>query len=118
MVDAHEMHEVPGRFSDHKLYLLSSDLAAYKLEQEQRWERLERIVEANTRSVEHLADSVKIQAESTAGIVQLCSDVQAAARLGTKVRICVTRVLGAGAVGVIALAIVDKVLDYITTLFT
>jgi hypothetical protein len=118
MGEAHEMVEGTQRFSDHKLYLLANDLATYKLEQEQRWDRLERIVEANTRSVEQLANSVKIQAESTAGIVQLCSDVQAAARLGKKVRLCVTRVLGAGAVGVIALAVVDKVVNYITALFS
>ena len=72
-----------------ELVMLREEFEHHKLEQErywewqeERWMQLADMVEQNTQTTRDLAESVQSIAESTAGVVRLYEDVNAAARIG------------------------------------
>ena len=95
--------------------MLRDEFEMYKLEQNQRFERIEHVIESNTVAVERLANAVEAQANSTAGIVQLYSDLQGAARLGNGLQRFMGRLAALGTAGAALAAAVLYVIDKFST---
>lgn len=74
------------RFSDGELRQLRREFEEHRELQDERWEQLALMVEANTQTTREIAESVRSVAESTAGVVKLYEDVGAAARVGAAVQ--------------------------------
>lgn len=90
------------RFSDGELRQLRREFEEHRELQDERWEQLALMVEANTQTTREIAESVRSVAESTAGVVKLYEDVGAAARVGAALQrfilwIAKWGTLGAGA---------------------
>lgn len=95
------------RFSDQELIRLREEFeqhqkafARHQDVQNARWEQLAVMVEQNTGTTREIAESVKVLAESTAGVVRLYQDVQGAARVGVGVQKFVVWVAKWGTIGV------------------
>lgn len=81
-----EQDDDMARFSDAELIELRREFEEHREEQEEKWEQMALMVEANTQTTREIAESVKTVAESTAGVVKLYEDVHAAARVGAAVQ--------------------------------
>lgn len=87
------------RFSDGELRQLRQEFEEHRELQDERWEQMAMMVEANTQTTREIAESVKSVAESTAGVVRLYEDVHAAARIGAGVQRFIMWVAKWGTVG-------------------
>lgn len=87
------------RFSDGELRQLRREFEEHRELQDERWEQLALMVEANTQTTREIAESVKSVADSTAGVVKLYEDVGAAARVGAAVQRFVLWVAKWGTIG-------------------
>lgn len=94
------------RFSDEQLIQLREEFEQHKEEQERCWEQQERrweqlavMVEQNTQTTRELAESVQAVAQSTAGVVKVYDDLNAAARVGGAVQRFIVWVAKWGTIG-------------------
>ena len=106
------------RFSDDELRLLRSDFDRHIADEDlndkkwlEKWEDLARMIEKNAEATNRIALAVADQAESTADIVQLWSDMQGAARVGSRVQKALLWLSGMGAAGLLIAGFISYVIN-------
>lgn len=100
------------RFADSELIQLRKDFEQHEREQETSLGLLADMVRENTKAVDRIAEAVKEQTESTAGVVQLYNDIKGSARVGMGVQKFIAWLASLGVIGAALGAAVLYLLDH------